>query len=482
MTRIWGQGGIMLKMRILIYCNLIIISHQIYADNQAHISIPLLYNTNDKHNILKTKKNYAYVKKEGRTTTFMTYISAVNDLFPFAGRNLKQMQNIGSNERLTITAHFDMHRPGQPKLTRRFLIGKNKLIQIGPDYSMDSGEVNTLTSFCKWAIESYPADDYILVLWNHGTGILEPIIKRAINPAQLFTINPTTKLIELNRSISFFDFIKEQNALIKPELRGICFDDTTGNYLTNQKLKEALHIITNDYLKGNKLSLIGFDACLMSMIEVASIVKDYAHIMVSSQEVELGTGWPYAEVLAPYLTHSPDTITFAKHIVTSFDKAYSKITNDFTQSALDLAYLPLIEQNVDKLSLLLIKGLKNQKNKTVKESIRLSRHKNFCTHFDETTYLDYKHLLTNLYSHIHRYELKTPQETTHFRQELTTIIKEGLKLINQVVIENAMGKNLQNAGGISIYLPEYQIHSSYRKSEFANNTHWLAFLIQYLTS
>ena len=43
-----------------------------------------------------------------------------------------------------------------------------------------------------------------------------------------------------------------------------------------------------------KLEWIGFDACLMSSLEVASVLAPYADYMIASQETEPGWGWNYA--------------------------------------------------------------------------------------------------------------------------------------------------------------------------------------------
>jgi hypothetical protein len=414
-------------------------------------------------------------RKEQKKTLFMVYGAADNDLFPFAGRNMKQMQSIGSNEHLIILFHLDMHRPGQPKVSKDFLIQKNKMVQISPDSCMDSGDPEALKKFVKFAIEKFPdANDYILDLWNHGTGPLEPSVRRTVNPSQLFRYNHKTKLIELDRSIGFLDYINKTNG--KKNLRGICFDDTTGNYLTTENLKDALHTIVHEYMHGKKFSIIGFDACLMATREIARAIKDYAHVMVGSQEVELGTGWDYAAALAPYTHGWPDTHSFAKHIVKAYHKTYNRITHDFTQSAINLDGIDDLEKNVDEVATILIEALKNQKNRTVKEAIRLSRHKNYCVCFDEPYYIDQACFYNNLINNLSKCELTTPQATTDFRNSARILLKDGLKLIDSIVIANTAGKNLAQAKGISTYFPEYQIHSSYLKQ----NTKWLDFLTCYI--
>ena len=121
--------------------------------------------------------------------------------------------------------------------------------------------------------------------------------------------------------MGFLDFINYMGTD-----RGICWDNTTGNYLTNKKLESALKEIKASVLKGKKFSIIGFDACLMSMLEIASIIKKYTDFMVGSQEVELGTGWYYNKTLAPFAHGTIDKATFAHHIVQTYGQEYSIIT------------------------------------------------------------------------------------------------------------------------------------------------------------
>jgi len=47
----------------------------------------------------------------------------------------------------------------------------------------------------------YPAQDYALILWNHGTGIIDPRPYKIINPAELFTFNAESSKFELDRTI-----------------------------------------------------------------------------------------------------------------------------------------------------------------------------------------------------------------------------------------------------------------------------------------
>ncbi len=415
-------------------------------------------------------------RQEKKSWTFIVYIAADNDLRGFAARNIKQMAAIGSNERINIVVHLDIRIAGNQKITRRYYIENNRILHVNPDDQkterMDSGNPKTLRSCCKWAIKHYPAENYALVLWNHGTGILDPARGRIINPVQLFEFNPKNNRFEIDRSIEFFDWVNNY--------RGICWDDTTGNYLTNQKLASALDRICNKYMEGKKFALIAFDACLMSMIEVASIIKKYSHIMVSSQEVELGTGYNYALALEPFAHQDLTPDGFAKQIVKAYEQSYGSITNDYTQSAINLSAAEKVEHNINEVALLLLECLKKQKNNSVKNSLKRSRNKLCCTHFDEPRYIDLHHLYLNILKNMEAFKFTSNSGGQEDAIKLKKAIEHGTALIHEAVLANVAGRNLSQARGISIYFPEDVIHPSYGRTIFAEQNAWLRFIQAYI--
>jgi len=415
--------------------------------------------------------------KEKRPWTFIVFAAADNNLRDFASRNIKQMSMVGSNSNVHIAVHVDTRLSGQKKTTRRYYVEKNNPVQVdivNEKIPMNSGDPQTIISACRWAINEYPADHYMLVLWNHGTGIIDPYGRRHIDTNMMYTYNPTTNNFELDRSIGFIDLIEALN-----DPKGICWDDSTGDFLTNQKLEFALNEIVTNQLNGKKFDIIAFDACLMSMVEIAEITKRYAHIQISSQEVEPGPGWKYDEALAPFIVGSPDARTLSSHIVNAFAKAYRPSGNhpgfvDFTQSALDLSMLDALEANIDSLGETLSQALQSDQKDIYKNIIALSRNKKNLTHFNEPTYVDLYHLYSNLLQQIKNRSLRN--DTAN---QLIKILQDGQSIMKKTIINNVCGANLPNAKGISIFFPEKRIHPSYKKSNFAKNS-WIKFLTAYL--
>ena len=199
--------------------------------------------------------------------TFMVYVDADDsNLEEQAIGDFLEMAEVGSNKDVNIVVQLDRISGedasyGDWSDCRRFLITEG----LTPDdmsAAVAVGEVNmgdaaTLVDFAGWTAYNYPAEHYALIISSHGKGWL-----------------------------------------------GCCWDETSGNDNLNlMELRSALSDVNN--LLGKPLDVLGFDACLMGMTEVACEVKDYASVLVASENAEPSSGWPYDSILAQ-LTGAPD--------------------------------------------------------------------------------------------------------------------------------------------------------------------------------
>lgn len=409
--------------------------------------------------------------------TILVYMAADNGLRRFAIRNIQEMAKIGSNEHFNLLVHLDIIN-GNEKISEFYYIEKNNVVQINV-YSddilpMDSGNPQTLLEFCKHGITGFPAKHHLLILWNHGTGTINPRYGRFINPSLLFSYNPLTNKLDLDRSVGYLDLVAEEIG----NFRGVCWDDSTGNYLSNEMLAKTLKTICARYLGGKKFDIIGFDACLMAMTEVYGLLKGCGDIVIGSQEVELGTGWNYALLLMKLIHRVPTPEEFAQHIVVSYYKAYQSITNDYTLSAIRLPVVDQLENHIHRVATLLKEALANTGIATTLSAIiRKSRDPRSCTHFDEPSYIDLYHFYDNL-------EKNIDQAKTSLPISLYTALKECLQerqsLFKSLVVAHTSGKNLTQSHGISIYFPFNKIHASYQSNDFFKTNAWGNFLSQYI--
>ena len=415
-----------------------------------------------------------------RSVLVVIYMAARNDLSMYAETHIRQLLNLGSSDRVKIFVHLDLQKRDEPFVTQNFFVEKNKLLPIGEEGPKDSGKKETLIEAASMAYEQFPADEVVLVLWNHGTGPLEPKITPTINQWDLWHVDERTGKIDLEQSVGYIDrFSPGEGSFNQP--KGICFDDSTGSYLTINDLTEAIEHISKNVIK-KKFSIIACDACLMAGADVFIGLHPYADYFVASQEVELGLGYKYDLIVEP-LVHDKVCCgeELACHFVDAFKEYYSPKIDFYTHVAIDLSYSEQLENNIDKLARCLSFGLQHQQDKTVKEAIRLSRHKKHCIRFNEPTYLDLGSLYSNLLKNLDMCVL-SDANTMHFKHVLLAILKEGLTLIHNAVKANVVGSKHAYASGMSIYFPEFLIHKSYKLNAFAQQTYWLSFLEEYVAS
>ncbi len=418
--------------------------------------------------------------------TFLIYMSADNDLYQFAWRNLAQAAEVGSNQNLNVVVHLDIKTPGKPKVTKRLYLEKNKILQVEPDACMDSGDEETFTSAVLWAHKKYPSRHFALVFWNHGFGDLNPVLKRIANPAHLFHYNTRTGLIELDRSIPFMEYnqlVAEQSSQEECQ-RGICFDETNYNYLDDNKLIRAFKRIREER-NGKNIDFAIFDACLMAMTGTAALCSMFSDWMIASQEVVLGPGYNYKLTLKPFAEGLTDCAEIAKQVVAGYYATYGKLTEDYTQSAFKMTYFEQLNQNIDSVAQLLIEGLQRQKKQSVKALIRSCRNRHLCTYFDEPSYIDLFDFYNNLLKRINSVELEDSAATEDYMIRFANTLINGFEIAKKFVIANICGKNVSRAKGISIYFPEYRVnnihHNSYQYTYFAQNNSWPEFLKAYLS-
>lgn len=423
-----------------------------------------------------------YVKKP---VTVLLYGSARNDLLPFIDRNIKQLMQVGSNDNITFLIHLDIFGPGRKKLTQRYIILKNQLIQVGSDMSMDSGDPATLLDACTWAFKNFPAEMTILDLWNHGTGDLEPKNGRVINSIELFKYNPTTNMIELNRGITFFDYLNQEHTRMCH--RGICFDESTGHFLTNHHVGATLRTVCDTCLGGKPIDFILCDACLMQGIGFSYSLKPYsktpvAKYLIGSQEVVLATGYAYNHMFEKLAQQPMSHEAFANHVVQVFANTYSKITHDYAQSAIHLENIDPLYEVVDRVACLLIDALQSPASRSVHYYIQKSSSYETCTHFEEPSYKDIYHLFSNMIANISMVDASLEA----IKNQLVKELQNACTVIKQTIIANAVGKegSLKHATGISIYLPnperDARIDSSFPVTDFGKNNHWLNMLTLYM--
>jgi len=259
---------------------------------------------------------------------FMVYLDADNNLESAGIDDLNEMEVAGSTDNVKIVVEMDRAERdfdddtsnGNWTGAKRFYVTEDAdQAIINSPVIADLGEVNmgdpaTLQSFIEWSIANYPAQHYALVLWDHGSGW------------------------------------KESNTTA---MKSICSDDQAGDSLTMTELRSALNAA--NLTTGETLDIIGFDACLMQMVEVVyqvmgSADRPLVDIAVGSEEIEPGDGWDYTATLTA-LTADP-TMTpaaLATRIVNDYIAFYGTSSWQ-TQSAANLSLIDELATAIDSFA------------------------------------------------------------------------------------------------------------------------------------
>jgi hypothetical protein len=78
-------------------------------------------------------------------------------------------------------------------------------------------------------------------------------------------------------------------------------DNSAGGFMSLLSFRQALEEISELYLDEKKISILGFDSCVMSMLEVGYELKDVAQVLVASEGSLPTSGWGYTAMLNEFI-------------------------------------------------------------------------------------------------------------------------------------------------------------------------------------
>ncbi|CAB4567634.1 MAG: hypothetical protein F2534_11245 [Actinobacteria bacterium] len=239
--------------------------------------------------------------------TVLVYSIADTDLEPFLLDDVTEMGGVGSGPGVNIVSLVDRASDysSDPVLgIDDWQGGKLLHVQRGSAVELaDLGDVNTgdpqlLADFIATGIQQFPAENYALVLSDHGAS-----------------------------------------------WPGVGGDESTGyDGLTLAELGAGIAA----GLEGagiDQLDLLGFDACLMATYEVASALAPTARRLLASQELEPGHGWNYGVLQMLNDDPATDVDALASALIDGFEAqaAEQGTGTEITLSLVDLEQMPALD-------------------------------------------------------------------------------------------------------------------------------------------
>jgi hypothetical protein len=399
--------------------------------------------------------------KTKKPWTVMVYMAGDNDLEPDGVKDLKEMKKVGSTEQVNIIAQFDR---ATGHVAKRYFIRKGGRVPadaVAKVGKLNTGDPRRLRDFIKWGVNKYPADHYLLVLWNHGQGWDDTDVYANERYRSL------RRLASGRIRHSFFHAPVRRmlmSATRDAQVRAILLDDDAKDFIDNAEMKKVL--ADTEKLLRRKLDILGMDACLMSMAEVGYQMHESVEYTVGSEETEPLEGWPYDTILAALIKNPEMTPSELSALIVDKYLASYGPGDGVTLSACDLSKSDALASAVTALANALQPGLKNQAAQQQILSIRYQAQSYDVA--DNMDLVDFCSLMV---------KSGAGSAITTACQNVIQAVQSGY-----VVAQGYKGADMKNSNGVAIYFPTKAVSPLYAGLDFSKKTGWDDFLKAYLAA
>lgn len=396
----------------------------------------------------------------------LIYMEVGDNLSDVALKSLHDLTLENTSQKVSVCVQVHTH--GQQAW--RYRITHNALLRED-SISLATDMADTITQAAQWAF-SQDAEHHMLIFYGHAYGILNPTWDK-ITQNWCFEEDNAYKSSYWSYDSQVNSIDQEWNTYYHMHHRALLSTKDPRTYVTNTQLLKALNTISTSIIN-KKIAIVGIDACMMAMVEVAYELSPFVNYLVASQECELKDGWDYKALIGSLSNKEYTPEQISKEIVLAYDRYYSQRISyyaSYTQSALKLSNMRYIKEHIVKL-VTHIHTYSSAHKKLLKSVLYKARiiSPRFCfiaMYTDMYTFYQYiMHYLGHL-------------EGDHPLKQLIPIYNEGIALLNTIIIAKCSGSLHTQVKGLSIYCPYAHIDSSYSNT-FETESCWKEF-IRFLT-
>lgn len=384
--------------------------------------------------------------KPRKEWTLLVFMAGDNNLDREGERDLEQIKSVDVGDHAYVAVQFDRAEAG--RRTRRYLLRHgSSLVSDVVDFfdETNTGDPAVLEDFLLWGIREFPSKHLMVVIWNHGGGV-DDTDHFATDAPQGLRRGLRSAVVPPRRRALFASGGR----------RKIAVDDEARDFLDNRELKKVLTTVSQRL--GRPIDILGMDACLMSMVEVAWQIRGTVDLMVGSQDNEPGHGWPYDAILREL---AADPSMTPKQLAAKLVSCYlADHTPDdaVTQSACEVGKLSPLFAAVDRLAGALLAGWGGRNFE-----LAVIEARGEVLQFAFLDYVDLHHLCEVL--------------AARLPGDVRSACKEVQAALAKVVFANgSRSAALANASGLSIYFPRISRAETYAKLDFATGCRWAEFL------
>jgi hypothetical protein len=285
--------------------------------------------------------------------TIMVYLDADNNLEQYGIEDFNEIEGINlsgtginvialvdrcsgydtSNGNWTDTRLFevtyDSSGPANSTIVSMEIASAELGLTTGGWEELNMGDPAICSGFIDFCKSNYPADNYFLILWNHGSGWKN-------SPGYV------EKSFPGNLPLTF----DNQD----PRSRAVCIDDTNSDSLYTKEI--------SDSIEGKGITVVGFDACYSSMIEIAYELRNDADYMIASEEIEGADGWEYDIWLNNFKSTGLNVMELITCVIDSYEIRYATMSGT-TLAAIDLAAIDHVMIALNNFSNALFNSITN---------------------------------------------------------------------------------------------------------------------------
>lgn len=252
--------------------------------------------------------------------TIMIYMAGDNNLavdMAYAMEQIKGVAGEGAESR-NVLVYYDGNSPQIPTLYCDFsdpqaplqeqyvpsITVPDKLYPVPRKWNENAADPKSVKNFVDWCVNARGrrANRYALIFSGHSLGFLDKGLFRDETAGKGMKIEDLFFLIQ---------------RLILPEAS--LAEDAQGRGCEGEELEREATVLI-----GQHLDILGFDSCVMGMLEVGYQFQDLTHTMIVSEGSVPNAGWSYAKILGSLCQGERSTKEVAANFVKEFIRGQDK--------------------------------------------------------------------------------------------------------------------------------------------------------------
>jgi len=432
--------------------------------------------------------------------TIMIYMAGDNNLAVDMAYAMEQIKSVAAegaespnlfvyydgNSPAIPTLYCDFSEPGRPRYVRSYKL-PNKLIPVSKKHNENAADRLSIINFVDWCVNKVEVENngeitfgrraqkYALIFSGHSLGFQD---------IGLFKDETSGKTMKMNE---FYDVLQTLVST-KRQLQKIAKQ----NHVEDEALDSETTV-----LLGQKINILGFDSCVMGMLEVGYQFNNVAETMIASEGSVPSAGWTYAKILgclARETARNIDTRSVAELFVREFVRsqdAYTVGGVSVDMAAWDLKEIYGLAKAFDKLAMVLLECFGDPDTRIYRQMERVI----LKVHWKCQSYMYDQNVDLGDFCELLDQECGWVAEELGLGDDLETlqkVQKECRRVVKQlqeaVILSGFSGGGYQYSNGVSVFFPwsreGFEVsRKNYEKLWFAKETNWLPwteFLKKYL--